>query len=305
MLVFDDTGTMKSGCDSGQTNSSCPIKEERDAATAFVNQLLGPSPSGNVQIGLVSFRGCYGAQRYNPVSGEAATRGCILPSEKVALTSNASTLLTRISSMIADGGYPGTNICLGIQEGYTYLTGTNSRPNATRIVVVAGTDGDNRYSDGAESSRRGNNPNPGGASAPPVYPPPQWPNDNGAASDPCRPTGPAQDGSSYGGDYDARINNLDTRTMNLVQGYKAASVEFFVGGYGVVTTPTNAICNSGQVGTGSGRENGSDTADRNLLKCIASSATGTNDHFYEAATPQAILTTMSQIARAIAFRLVE
>jgi hypothetical protein len=306
ILVTDDTGTMKGGCDSGQTNSTCPIKEERDAATAFVNQLLGPSPSGAVRIGMVKFRGCYGAQRYNPVSGEAATRGCILPSEEINLTTNTNVLLTAIGNMHADGGYPGTNICLGIEQGYAYLTGANSRPNAKKIIVVAGTDGDNRYSDGAESNSSGNNPSPNGPNAPPVYPPTQWPNNNGTPTDPCRPTGPALNGTSYGALYDARINNLDTRTMNVVNADKAATVEFFVGSYGTVGgPPTNALCNTALVGTGSGRDNNSDTWDRNLLKCIASSSTGTNDHYFEATAPGDIITTMSQIQRSIAFRLVE
>ena len=39
-LVMDDTGTMKSGCNSGQTNSDRPIKQARDGANLFVDTLL-------------------------------------------------------------------------------------------------------------------------------------------------------------------------------------------------------------------------------------------------------------------------
>jgi len=116
-LVMDDTGTMKSGCNSGQTNSDCPIKQARDGANLFVDTLLSSSgPIVGTQVGMNPFRGCYGAQRYNPVTGEAATRGCVLFSSIVDLTSSPSTLHTTINTLQADGGYPGTNLCVGAQS---------------------------------------------------------------------------------------------------------------------------------------------------------------------------------------------
>ena len=69
-LVMDDTGTMKGGCNSGETNSDCPIKQARDGANGFVDTLLSSSgPIVGTQVGMNPFRGCYGTQRYNPVTG--------------------------------------------------------------------------------------------------------------------------------------------------------------------------------------------------------------------------------------------
>jgi hypothetical protein len=52
-LVMDDTGTMKSGCNSGQTNSDCPIKQARDGANLFVDTLLSSSgPIVGTQVGM-------------------------------------------------------------------------------------------------------------------------------------------------------------------------------------------------------------------------------------------------------------
>ena len=104
------------------------------------------------------FRGCYGTQRYNPVTGEAATRGCILFSSIVDLTSSPSTLHTAINTLQADGGYPGTNLCLGLYEAKKYLVdGPHIQQGASRYLVIL-TDGDNSYTDGAQSDQRGTAP---------------------------------------------------------------------------------------------------------------------------------------------------
>jgi hypothetical protein len=42
-----------------------------------------------------------------------------------------------------------------------------------------------------------------------------------------------------------------------------------------------------------------------LLKCIASSTPGTNDHYYETSTSAELPAIFTAIAQAIAFRLIE
>ena len=308
-LVMDDTGTMKGGCNSGETNSDCPIKQARDGANGFVDTLLSSSgPIVGTQVGMNPFRGCYGTQRYNPVTGEDPTRGCILFSSIVDLTSSPSTLHTAINTLQAMGGYPGTNLCVGLYEAKKYLVdGPHIQQGASRYLVII-TDGDNTYTDGAQSSLRGNIPNSSGSTAPPIYPPPQWPTSGGTSSDsPCRIGGFHQDSTDNGTDYDNRVNALDTATYNLAQALKNApnNVEIYVIGYGVVGSANSTPCNPSLVGTGSSRQSSSDTRDRNLAKCIASSTAGTIDHYFEAPTPQDLPAIYQEIAVNVAFRLIK
>jgi len=306
-LVMDDTGTMKSGCNESQTDSDCPVKQARDAGNAFVDALLSDTGgAGGTQLGMNPFRGCYGNNRYNPVSGEAPDRGCVLFSEIVDLTPDPDPVHTAIDGLRADGGYPGTNVCLGLSEALNYLNGPNGQTNSLKYLVIL-TDGDNRYSDGAQSSQRGNNPNPSGSHAPPVYPPPQWPNAGSTPSHPCRVTGPAQNSSDYGSDYNSRVNALDLATYNMAQQIKSMGVEIYVVRFAAPPgdTPMTTLCNPSMVGQGSTRENANDSWDRNLSRCIASSTAGTNDHYFYAPTADQLPQIFERIAANIAFRLIK
>lgn len=294
VFVMDDTGTMKSGCNSAQTNTNCPIKQAKDAANAFVDELLSGNSSGFVQMGMLAFRGCYGTQRYNPVSGENPDRGCILYSDFQGLTTDAAALHSAINNVTGKGGFPGTNICSGLDEGLKMLV-TTGRPNAQQVIIIL-SDGDNRYSDGAQKAQRGN-PTPN------VYPLPH----NGGSGD-CIPSGPDQNSSSYGNDYDARIGNLDDLTYAKAQEIAGLGIEIYVAGYKVAGNAGNeqSNCNVNQVGTGGNRQNSSsDVQDRNLNKCIATSNNNTNDHYFEAPDPDDIPEIFQQIAQNIAFRLIE
>ena len=148
------------------------------------------------------------------------------------------------------GGYPGTNLCVGLYEAKKYLVdGPHIQQGASRYLVII-TDGDNTYTDGAQSSLRGNIPNSSGSTTPPIYPPPQWPTSGGTSShSPCRIGGFHQDSTDNGTDYDNRVNALDTATYNLAQALKNApnNVEIYVIGYGVVgsansTPSTTSYC---------------------------------------------------------------
>lgn len=298
VIVLDDTGTMKSGCNSEQTNSDCPIKQAKDASHAFVDDLLGDDPTGVLQIGVLRFRGCYGDERHNPVSGEDPDRGCVLYDEFQDLTTNKPLLHAALDNAYGLGGFPGTNICAGLDEGWNLVTDIDSRPNSHKVIVIL-SDGDNRYSDGAQSNNRGN-PTPN------THPLPI----NGGSGD-CISPGPNQDGSNYGNDYDDRVDELDKRTYEKALEIRDEDIEIYVAGYKVSGSASGAFCDTGtvtNVGGGSARQSfssPSDARDRNLNKCIASSTSGTNDHYFEAPSPEDIPAVFDAIAESIAFRLIE
>ncbi|MEX0786632.1 MAG: pilus assembly protein TadG-related protein [Dehalococcoidia bacterium] len=298
VIVLDDTGTMRSGCNVEQTNSDCPIKQAKDASHAFVDDLLGDDPTGVLQIGVVRFRGCYADQRYNPVSGEDPDRGCVLFDEFQDLTTNKALLHAALDNAAGLGGFPGTNLCAGLDEGLNVVTDIDSRPNSHKVIVIL-SDGDNRYSDGAQNSSRGN-------PVPNVYPLPN----NGGSGD-CMPPSPDQDGTNYGNDYDDRIDEMDNRTYQKAMEIRGQSIEIYVAGYKVSGAATSAFCDTTtvtNVGGGSSRQAFSspdDLRDRNLNKCIASSTAGTNDHHFEAPAPEDIPAVFDAIAESIAFRLIE
>ena len=83
-------------------------------------------------------------------------------------------------------------------------------------------------------------------------------------------------------------------------------MEIYVVGFGVCGNEDNAIpgssyCSSANIGNSS-----PDTvADQRLLKCIASSSAGTNDHYFRANTATDLPGIFSTIAQTIAFRLIK
>lgn len=91
------------------------------------------------------------------------------------------------------------------------------------------------------------------------------------------------------------------QTYNMAQGMKAADIEIYVVGFGVCGTNSSATCNPGIVGT----PLSDSVSDRNLLKCIASSRAGTNDHYFEAASSSELDAIFRKIASAIVTRLIE
>ena len=213
----------------------------------------------------------------------------------------------------APGGFPGTNVCLGLFRGANILNGSGSQAGAQKALVIL-TDGDNQYSDYSQGDLPAPNSLPTANRhlanpAPNTYPSSINPTDphgvNGSPTDGsgvCRPTTPdyVQDSTNYGSDYDHRINELDTLTMAEATKLKNQGVEIYVVGFGVAGTASTAACVPSQVGTGSGRQLSSDPNDRNLAKCIASSKTGTNDHYYE--VPNA--SDLPNIFQAIAWAIV-
>jgi len=272
VILLDDTGSMDAGCNSSQSNSGCPIRESKIAALSFVDVLLGNS-GGSSQVGYAPYRGCY-----NPPRSHS---DCARASSIIDLTQNVSRLGAGINSANAAGG-SGTNVCLPFLQALAMFNGPNAQGDegTVRSVVIL-TDGDNTYSNVSF-----------GQGQPPTA---------------CRPTtSPQNSDSNTGSDCSSaqtRERQLDTRTRDVANVLKGApyNADVYVVGFGVCGSnnanqfPTTSYCN------GIGNTNNDNTADRRLLKCIASSTPGTNDHYFE--VPNA--TQLPAVLQVVAWKIAE
>jgi len=288
-LTLDATGSMHQGCNAAETTTggACPIKEARDAANNFVDTLLGGgTPSGLTLIGTGALRGCYDPPRPNTK--------CIPTSMIQNLSSSTSTLHTAINNVHAIGatgqpsGGSGTNFCLALKKGDDVIFGAGHHTNANtlRFLVIL-TDGDNVYN--ADEVNQSS---------------PQSPDS------PCRPSNPSTNDGDISpncrSDTQTQEAKVDALTKTEADTLKAAGVEIFVvalsvcGGLdgSVLANPCSGIGNSG-----SGYPDS--LQDHALLKCIASSHSGTNDHYFETTSASDLPDIFQQIAGQIAFRLIE
>lgn len=300
-LAIDATGSMgDSPCSAYQTQSGCPIKEAKDAAIEFTDILLDDAPGSSLtQVGVGAFRGCYYEPRSVVEQGTGRQR-CITLSQMVTdLSTDKSYLTSRISGIWAidhTAGTPplqpsngtGSNVCLAMYKGAygssSILFDPNhgqTASNTLKILVIL-SDGDNNYAGSLvyQSS--------------PLFPPVE-----------CRPSQYYTSSDNYLDSScrsaQTRERSVDTKTKTLADTLKSQGVEIYVVGFGVCGTANSNLCNPSLIG-GTSHDN---TADRNLLKCIASSTSGTNDHYFEASTASQLPDIFSQIAREIAFRLIK
>lgn len=270
VLAIDSTGSMGSPCNRSQSNSGCPIKEAKDASADFADILLSGG-TGDALVGVVPYRGCYDPPR--------DVSNCIPRSWIIPLSSNNAAVQNQIDDINSTGG-SGTNVCLGLHESGNVLFGAGSQAasNTLRFIVLL-SDGDNTYNSISY-----------GDGAPPSV---------------CRPdTSPQNSDGNVGASCSSaqtRERELDEKTYEVASDIQANGGEIFVVGFGVCGSASSDTCNTGLIGGGS-HDN---TADRNLLKCVASSAGGTNDHYYEVPTAEDLPGVFQQIAQQIAFRLVE
>jgi len=209
------------------------------------------------------------------------------------LTGNATTIKAGINTIRAIGatgqpsGGSGTNICLALRKGESVLfgAGSHTEPNTLRSLVIL-SDGDNVYN--ATVVNQGS---------------PQSP------ESPCRPSSPSTpDGDlspNCRTDTQTQEGRVDTLSMAMATTLKAQGVEIYVvafdmcGGLANATVASTSYCNN--IGNG----NADSTADQRLLKCIASSTAGTNNHFFNAPSAADLPQVFEDIANAIAFRLIE
>jgi hypothetical protein len=271
--------------------------------------------SSNAKIAFVPFRGCYfnGTNRNLPVDplgnvGNPPDAGCIeLPNETLDLTNDSSALTTSINTRQGGGGFPGTNVCLGMHEGRNRLFGSESRAIARKVMVLL-TDGDQTYSDHAG----GGTPNLG-SPTPTPYPAQPYQTgrgDNGHDTVPppsgsCMPASSPGGSQEFGPQYDPAINSLDVLANSKASTLKQAdpsgvNIEIYVLRFANSTiddlttgTPPGS-CDPSLVGallSGDTRADSNDIRDRNLSRCLASNtamgdpgAGNPNDHYFFAAT---------------------
>jgi hypothetical protein len=249
-VMVDATGSMGANppCNNNQNNAGCPILEAKNAAGDFADILLAGNNTRR-QVGYAPYRGCYRP----PVTNSA----CVSATSIIGLTTNSTVVQAGISSTTAVGG-TGTNVCLALHAARQILEGPGAQTDpATERFVVILTDGDNTYN--AASF---------GGGAPPTE---------------CRPNNANQSDPNTGTgclDAQTRERELDVKTRVMADDLRSNGREIYVVGFGVCGSasnqiPTNAYC------TGIGNNNHDNTADRRLLKCIASSSPGTNDHYFE------------------------
>jgi hypothetical protein len=278
VLLLDDTSSMGQGCNGSQSNPGCPVREAKIAARDFTDVLLG-TPGALSKVGYAPYRGCYNPPRTN--------NNCVPTSRVINLTTNRNTVINAINLANAQGG-TGTNVCLPFTRVITVAGGPTgmfnssaAQENSKKSVVIL-TDGDNNWQNDAF-----------GQNHPPTA---------------CRPTtNPSQSQS----DTDCGSNSsatqerqLDTATRNITNTLKAApyNTDIYVVGLSVCGSnnvnqfPTTSYC------SGIGNSSGDNTADRRLLKCIASSTPGTNDHYYEVQTASQLPDIFEVIALEIAGR---
>jgi len=276
-IAIDATGSMgASPCNSSHGNSGCPIKEAKDAGTAFVDTLLGDATgSGYTQVGAGAFRGCYNPPRSYSLCVDSSGSNSMVTD----LTSVKADLQSGIANIDSLGG-TGTNVCLGLLKGEEILFGANGQtePNTIRYIVLL-SDGDNTYN--RTSYGQGQPPTECRPSTSP------WRSDSYVDSS-CRSA-------------QTRERQLDVKTKTKADAIKAQGVEIYVVGFGVCGSGNSNLCNTGIIGGGS-HDN---TADRNLSKCIASSTAGTNDHYFEVPNASDLPAVFTTIAQQIAHRLIE
>jgi Flp pilus assembly protein TadG len=332
-VLLDDTGTMASGCtdtqrttpSASQSSPACPIGLTRNAAKDFLDVLAqGGTLPVATNVGFLSFRGCYADTNINPLNEPAPPpwyplRGCVKFSDTIDLSNSVAAIEAKIDTMRAAGGYPGTNLCLGLAQGGLNLFGPGSRSGARKVLIIL-TDGENRYSDNSHMDVAIANtvPTPNrhlANPAPNTYPSSTSDTNGSPSSDGtvnnCWPSGPSLDTTAYGSDYDTRINDLDEKTLEQADDLKSNDVEIFVVGYGVNgSSDPGTTCDAtmrARVGSFSSRQTtgSSDTqGDRELAKCIASSKQGTNDHYFETSAT-GLSDVFTYIAQVVTYRLVK
>jgi hypothetical protein len=293
-LTLDATGSMHTGCNSNETNTggNCPIKEARDAATAFVDILMGTGPAdGLTLIGSGAFRGCYNLPRNNVKCIDATPPGSMIGN----LSSNSTSVKAAINTIRAIGasgqpsGGSGTNICQALKKAQEVMFGPGHHTEATTVrSVVILSDGDNVYN-ATEVNQNS----------------PQSP------ESPCRPTSP----STSQGDVSPNCRNdtqlqearVDRMSKEMADTLNGQGVEIYVVAFGLCSgTPNSTVKSANYCSAITDSNVQSDsTSDQRLLKCIASSTPGTNDHFFSAPTAADLPDVFEDIANAIAFRLIE
>jgi hypothetical protein len=308
-ITLDATGSMNDGngtpgestedCNNTQTGGRtgslvCPIHEAKEGAEAFVDTLIADgSTDTTTVVGMGAFRGCYNLPRNNTKCIDATAPG----SQITGLTSDKPTLMTGIGNIQAvrygsgsgtPSGGSGTNICQALKKAQSVIFGAGSHAasNTQRYIIIL-SDGDNVYN-AAEVYQAS----------------PQSP------ESPCMPADP----NTSQGDVSASCRNdtqtqearVDDLSYDMAETLKGQGVQIFVIAFSVCggIQSSSVLCDPSGIGS-SGSLHTDFIADHRLMKCIASSTPGTNDHYFETATATELPTIFEEIAQQIAFRLIK
>jgi Flp pilus assembly protein TadG len=250
-----------------------PMTDGQNAAKTLIDMLL-PDPSGNTKVALASYKSCY-RNVCNPPTNNNADDSAVPTSHVVALTDNAATLKTAVNQTYAGGT---TNICHGMWKGQQLLNGPekHTHPDTQRVMLVLA-DGDNNPQHSAYMN---------------------WP----AA---CNPGGDSSTSGSGCQSTSSREANLDLKMYQLAQAIKADNIEIFSVGLSVCGSTSSTTCTSTEASRIGNTAYSDTSADRRLMKCIASSTPGTNDHYIEAANSSQLQAIFQAIGSTITTRLVE
>ncbi|HLF72236.1 MAG TPA: VWA domain-containing protein [Dehalococcoidia bacterium] len=238
-----------------------------------------------------------GTATVSPTPAYGSTNPCVraqtAPNPQVLnLTDNKSTLASVINTIHGIGytGSPaeassgsGTNICNAAAKANEVLFGPNhhTEENTRRYLVIL-SDGDNVYNDQRAYSSV-----------------------QGSPDSACRPSSPTTSDADVSSGCrtaanTAQARKVDTLSKTMVDTLKSQGVEVYVIGLSPCANDTS-LCDTSKIGTSL-----SDAArNENLLKCLASSKTGTNDHYYYTNTAGDLPGIFASIAHQIGHRLVE
>jgi len=278
VMLLDATGSMQGD----------PISNAKGASETFKDILLGTSPSGNVSVGVTPFRGCFRDNPQSALAPKPNTSGlCVnYDNETTYLSSDSSLLSSRISNITATGG-SGTNVCGGMFMGMDILDGPNNHltEEGNKRYMVLLSDGDNTYNNYSYQNS-------------PTSPYAE-----------CRPNSTPQNDDQYVDSNcrsaQLREKEIDIKSWALVQDIEDEDVEIFVVGFGVCDHDANPLYTDAQCNSQIGNNDHDNTADERLLKCIASSSAGSNDHYYWASSDEDLESIFVSIANQIAHRLIE
>ena len=311
-----------------------PLAEAQEAAKNFTGVLLsGSVASSDTLVGVAPYSNCY-QPPWVPTPGPTPTRTrtptrtptphgptptptrtrtptppptpatndyCTPASMVAALSNDKSLVESKIDAITADGS---TNICLGLDkaadgsltdhsDSVLFGPGHHTVSNGLHIVVLL-SDGQNWYTGDSYDGE-------------------------GQPPEDCRPLTDPSHSDNHTGEspwhsmcYDAqtRQRELDVKTMAMADSLRANGVEVYVVGFSVCGAGADGDPDPSQGKTdaycsGIGNTNHDNTANRRLLKCVASSTTGTNDHYFEVASAEDLPDTFVNIARLIGFRLIK
>jgi hypothetical protein len=265
VLTIDASGSM--ACGSGP----CPIVEARNAALNFKDILLAGSMA---QVAYAPYRDCYSPPNTHPAcipTLNIAPGDCPSTDESwvVCLTNDEALLEAKINATQVGAG---TNLCLGLHESWDLVTGPGASgdPEAKQFVVLL-TDGANGVPSGA------------------------------ALPNECDPGNGGGGGDDCGAPPSNVISDLDELTYEIAQDMNNAGIEIFVVGLNVCgTNDPDEVFSPAQCLAQVGDPDARSVGNRRLLKCVADSTPGSNDHYFEASASE-----LSTIFQTIALKISE